>query len=147
MIDYLKIALAILIAMAVGGGLGYFYAPDKIKIEEKIVEKIVVKKEEYKKDQKKYDPTTGKIIEETTETGTKETNTNSTKTDKTEERVKSTKYYALKAGAVFQITHADKPSYRVGGEIRLPIFNSWLGAEGDLKLKDPAVGVYLRMEF
>lgn len=146
MSDLFKVFLSILVALSIGLGLGYYMAPDKVVIQEKIVEKEVTKKEEYKKKTKKYDPDTGKIIEDTEETGTKESNSNSTKTDKTEEKSIDKKYYAIKAGVVVPVTKLDNPTYRVGGELRLPLFNSWVGSEVDIKM-NPNVGLYLRMEF
>lgn len=145
--DYLRLLLAGLILLALGLGIGYYFAPDKIKTVEKIVtvEKKVV--EEHTKTTKEYDPTTGKITKETDETGSKVTDSESTKTDKETEKTKDQKHYAVKVGVAKTLTNADSLVYRVGGELRLPFFNTWIGAEGDLKLKDPMLGIYGRMEF
>lgn len=133
-----------ILAMTIGVGLGYRYAPDKIKIQEKIVEKEVVKKEEYSKKTKKYDKD-GKVVEESEEKGTKQTDVNTKKTDKTTEKQKTQKNYAIKAGIAKSLTNSDNPTYRVGAEVRLPVFNSWLG--GEIDTDDVKAGVYLRMEF
>ena len=55
--------------------------------------------------------------------------------------------YAVKVGAVKSISNLDSLTYRVGGELRLPIFSSWAGVEGDIDINDPKVGIYLRLEF
>lgn len=142
--NYLKLLAAGIILLAVGGGLGYYYAPDKIKIQEKIVEKIVIEKDE--KVVKKYDPITGKLIEETKETKEKETNTS--QKNKSTEKEKTQKHYAIKGGAAINPRDlSGKLIPRVGGEMRLPIFSSWVGVEADINIDRPLVGAYLRLEF
>ena len=141
--NYVKIAFALIIALAVGGGLGYYFAPDKIKIEEKIVEKIVKEKDE--KTTKKYDPITGKLIEETKET--KEKETNKTEKDKTTEKEKTQKHYAVKGGVALNPRDPNGHTPRVGGEMRLPFCNSWVGVEADNNINRPLIGGYLRVEF
>ena len=146
--NYLKLSLIGLGIFAIGLAIGYSQMPDKIKTVEKIVEKETTKKEEYKKTQKRYDPKTGKVIEETQETGTKETNSNETKTDKTTEKSKSRKLYAVKVGAAINPRDLTaKAIPRVAGEIALPFFNTWVGIESDLNISRPLLGVYGRMEF
>jgi hypothetical protein len=142
-----KYALIVVAVGALGYGAGYFYAPDKIKVKEKIVYKTKRVKEENRKETKKYDPVTGNLIEETVETGTKETNTDTIKRDKKKETIKSKKMWALKAGGYTPVTDPGKIRPRVGGEFRLPVFSSWVGVEADIDIKDPTAGVYLRLEF
>lgn len=141
--NIIKILGIVLIALAVGGGLGYYYAPDKIKIKEKIVEKIVTEKDE--KITKKYDPNSGKLVEEIKETKEKETNTS--KNSKSTEKEKTKKHYAVKAGAAIDPRNDAKLTPRVGAEMRLPFFNSWVGAEVDININRPLIGGYLRVEF
>lgn len=145
--NYLRLGLLGLLLLVLSYGAGYFFAPDKVKTVEKIVE--VEKKviEQHTKVVKEYDPSTGKLTKETDETGTKETNTETTKTDKETEKTKTSKTYAIKAGIAKVVSNTSKPFPRVGGEVRLPFFNSWLGAEGDITLSQPTVGAYLRLEF
>lgn len=142
--NYLKLVLAGLIIFALGSGLGFYFSPDKIKIQEKIVEKTVTEKDE--KTTKKYDPNTGKLIEEIKEIKEKETNTS--KKDKSTEKEKTKKHYAIKGGvAVNPRDLQGKLIPRVGGELRLPFFNSWVGAEIDVNVDKPLLGVYGRIEF
>ena len=141
--NFLKLTLGGIILLVVGGGLGYYYAPDKIKVEERIVEKVIIQKDT--KDTKKYDPITGKLIEETHEVKDKQTNVDTK--EKVTEKTKTQKTYAVKVGVFKVVNNSDSPKPRVGVEIRLPFFNTWLGAEGDISSKDPTVGVYGRMEF
>ena len=145
--NYFKLALAGIIILAIGTGIGYFMAPDKIKIEEKIVEKIKTIVEENKKVTEKFDPATGKVVERIQETGTKQTNVNTTKNEKTTEKEKTRKMWAVKAGVAKQLNSTDGYIPRLGGEVRLPFFNSWLGVEADLVLDRPTLGGYLRVEF
>lgn len=143
-----KLTLAGLLVLTIGTGLGYYLMPTKTKTVEKVVEKEVTKKEEYKKTKKRYDPKTGKVIEETQETGTKETNSNETKTSKTVEKSKDQKHYALKGGAAVNPRDlSGKLVPRVGGEVRLPFFDTFIGIEGDINIKNPLLGVYTRVEF
>lgn len=142
--NYLRLILGGLILLALGIGLGYYFSPSKIKIQEKVVEKIVTEKDE--KITKKYDPKTGKLTEEVKETKEKETNTS--KTSKTTEKSRDQKHYAVKAGAVFNPKDLNaKLTPRVGLEIRLPFFSSWAGVEGDISVSKPNLAVYGRVEF
>lgn len=145
--NLLKAILAVVAALALGYGFGFYAAPEKVRVEERIVEKEKVVKEEKKKITEKFDKDTGKVIEKVEETETKDTSTNTTKTDKVEEKSKDKKMYAVKAGVVVPVTKLDQPSYRVGAEMRLPILNSWLGLEGDIKTSAPTIAAYLRVEF
>lgn len=130
--------------LIVGIGIGYTQLPTKIKIEEKIVEKIVHERDE--KTTKEYDPITGKVIKETIETKDKETS--STKTDKTVEKEQAKKVWAVKGGiSVDPRDLSGRLIPRVGAEMRIPLFGLWLGAEGDVSLSRPSVGLYGRMEF
>lgn len=145
--NYLKLLLAGLILLAIGGGLGYHYAPEKVKEVEKIVEKEKIVKEEYKKKTKKYDKD-GKLIEESEESGNKESKTNEQKKEKEIEKIKDKKMYAVKGGAVINPRDlSGKVIPRVGVEMRLPLFNSWVGAEADINVDRPLIGGYLRLEF
>jgi len=148
---YIIALLLIVVAYAVG----YYYSPDKVKIQykEKIVYKTKTMKEENKKITEKYDSKTGKIIEKTTETGTKETaiNTIQQNKDKTITKEKTQKNYALKLGERFSISYKDlkiKPDTTViGGEIRIPkiaFTPSWIGVDID---SNADAGLYLRWEF
>lgn len=142
--DNLKYILLGILLLVGAYGAGYYFAPDKIKTVEKIVEKIVKEKDE--KVTKEYDPNTGKLTKETHET--KEKDTNSNETDKTTEKSKIQKTYALKGGVSVNPRDLNaKPVPRLGAEVRLPIFNSWLGVEGDVNIDRPLVGGYLRVEF
>lgn len=142
--NILKLIGVALVALAIGGILGYYQAPDKIKIQEKIVEKTVHEKDT--RVTKEFDPVTGKITKEVDETKDKQTNTESK--DKTTEKSKDSKHYALKGGVVVNPrSPADKPFARIGGEVKLPILPLWIGAEGDVNISRPLVGAYLRMEF
>lgn len=144
--NILKIIAAVILALALGYGLGYFYSPSKIREVEKIVEKEKVVKEEKKKVTEKFDKSTGKLIERIEETGNKETNVNTKKKEKELEKQKDQKMWAAKAGvAVNPFDNSLTP--RVGGEVRLPIFNSWAGLEADINIDRPLLGVYLRLEF
>lgn len=147
MTNTFRTILIALAALTIGSGIGYFYAPDKVKIEERIVERTKIVKEENTKSTYKYDPITGKLIEHTEETGAKESSTDVTKTDKVTAKEKTQKQYAVKLGGSKSVTKADKPVGRVGAEVRLPFFNSWLGAEADLDVGNPKLGAYLRLEF
>lgn len=127
-----------LLLLVLGGGLGYYYAPQKIKTVDKIVEKEVVKIVH-----EKFDPNTGKVIERTTTDETRNTTENKTKV----ETLKPQKHYALKGGVAVDPRDNMKLIPRVGTEVRLPFFSSWLGVEGDVNLTHPVLGTYLRMEF
>lgn len=133
-----KLLAAILIALVIGGGLGYYYAPEKIKTVDKIVEKEVIKTVH-----DVYDPTTGKVVSHTETTDTKDTTSKSTK----EEILKTKKQYAIKGGVAVDPRDNLKLIPRVGAEVRLPFFDSWAGLEGDINLAHPVLGAYLRLEF
>lgn len=145
----------LLVVAAVAAGAGYYFAPDKIKIEERVVEKVVeVEKEVNLKEKEvieKYDPVTGKLIERIVRDKEKNSKKKEEKTETEKEKIiektKEQKHYAVKAGIVQALNKAEKPTYRVGAELRLPIFNSWIGGEVDIDLDKPKAGAYLRMEF
>jgi len=142
--NILKMLAISIVAIAIGGVLGYTFAPDKVVIQEKIIEKTIVQKDE--KTTKKYDKDTGKLIEETKETKQKETNV--TKTDKSTEKTKSQKMYSVKAGVgINPRSLSDKPFYRVGSDVKIPVFPVYVGAEVDLSIDKPLTSLYLRMEF
>lgn len=142
-----RLILIGILLLVVGLGLGYYLAPDKVRVETKIVEKVKVVKEQDTKTTDKFDPNTGKVIEHTVEVGIKDTTINTDSKDKITEKTKTQKNYAIKVGVSKVLTSTDSPTPRVGAEVRLPFFNSWLGAEGDLKLSKPEAGAYLRIEF
>lgn len=135
-----------IVTLAIGYGLGYFYAPEKVREVEKIVEKEKIVKEEYKKRTKKFDKD-GKVVEETEETGTKESKTNTEKKTTEVEKVKEKKMWSAKGGIALSVKDPNKIIPRVGFETRLPIFNSSLGLEQDINLNNPLTGIYLRVEF
>lgn len=136
-----------IIALVIGIGLGYFYGPEKTREVEKIVEKEKIVKEEYKKKTKKFDKD-GKVIEESEETGNKESRTNEQKKERETEKSKDKKLWAVKGGVVVNPRALDdKPFPRIGGEMRLPIFSSWVGVEGDINISRPLLGGYIRLEF
>jgi len=151
----LKNILILLVVAALGIGAGYYFAPDKIKIQEKVVEKVVeVEKEVNLKEKEvieKYDPVTGKlvsrIIRDKEKNSKKSEEKKETEKEKIVEKIKEQKHYAVKFGVASALNKAEKPVYRVGGELRLPFFNSWLGAETDIELDKPKLGIYGRMEF
>lgn len=146
--EKLKIFLALVVAITIGYGLGYFYSPSKIKEVEKVVEKEKKTTEENKKVTEKFDPNTGKLTERIEETEKKETETNTKKSDKETEKQQNKKMWAAKAGGVVNprdLEHSIVP--RVGAEVRLPIFDSWIGAEADISVNRPLLGLYLRVEF
>ncbi len=146
--EKLKILIALVVAIAIGYGLGYFYSPSKIKEVEKVVEKEKKTTEENKKVTEKFDPNTGKLTERIEETEKKETETNTKKSDKETEKQQNKKMWAAKAGGVVNprdLEHSIVP--RVGAEVRLPIFDSWIGAEADISVNRPLLGLYLRVEF
>lgn len=136
--NLIKLLAVGIVALAIGGIVGYNQAPERIKTVDKIVEKEVVKIVH-----EKFDPTTGKIIERTTTDETK----NNTSTSTKEQTLKAQKHYALKGGAVINPRDPGKPVYRVGVETKLPVLPLWLGAEGDISISAPNAGLYLRMEF
>lgn len=136
--NFFGLILAGLALLTLGGGVGYFMAPEKIKTVDKIVEKEVVKIVH-----EVYDPTTGKIIERTTTDETKNTTETNTKT----QTLKPKKMYSLKLGAFKVATDTSMVKPRVGVEVRLPFFDTWLGAEGDISLDKPTIGLYGRFEF
>ena len=145
--DKLKLVGYFVLAAVIGAGLGYYYAPDKVRIQEKIVEKTKIIKQEDKKITEKFDPSTGKIVERIEETKNKETSVNQTDKEKTKETLKTKKSYALKGGVAVPLDDFNKQIPRVGAEIRLPFFNSWAGLEADVDMKSPKLGAYLRLEF
>lgn len=145
--DKAKLALYALIILGVGYGFGYYLAPDKVRVEERIVEKEKIIKEENKKVTEKFDPSTGKVVERIEETGKKETNVNTNKKEKIEEKIKDKKLWAAKGGVATNLRDPGKLVPRVGAEVRLPIFNSWVGVEADIDVNRPLVGGYLRVEF
>ena len=121
-------------ALGIGGAVGYFYAPDKIKTVEKIVEKTI--KEKDTKNTKRYDPITGKLIEEIAETKDKETNIEST--SKTTEKSKSQKQWAVKGGVALNPKDlSGKLVPRIGFETALPIFQASAGIEADINIDNP----------
>lgn len=145
--DFLKLLATAIVVFAIGAGLGYYYAPDKIKVQEKIVEKEVVKKEEYKKKTKKYDKD-GKLVEESEETGNKQTNSNTSKNESSSEKEKTRKMWALKGGIAFNPRDMSANLIpRIGAEVRLPIFDSWFGVEADFNINRPLIGTYVKVEF
>ena len=142
--NILRLTLSVIVALAVGGGLGYYYAPDKIKTVEKVVEKTI--KEKDTKNTKRYDPITGKLIEEVAETKDKETNIETN--EKTVEKTKSQKQWAIKGGvAINPRDLTSKLIPRIGFESALPIFQISAGVEVDINTNQPLVGLYLRMPF
>lgn len=145
--DIFKKILIALGLLAGAYGAGYYFAPDKVKTVEKIVE---IEKEVITKEREvieKYDPITGKLIERIVRDKDKKSKKSEEKNEKTVEKEKTKKHYAVKVGVVQAITKAEKPTYRVGGEVRLPVFNSWAGLEADIDTSKPKLGAYLRMEF
>lgn len=142
-----RLVLVGLLLLAIGLGIGYYLSPDKVREVEKVVEKIKVVKEKDETITKKYDPNTGKLIEEKKETKEKETNTESSKKEKEVEKTKEQKHYAVKGGAAIDPRDSGKVIPRAGVELRLPFFNSWIGAEIDVNIDKPLTGIYLRMEF
>lgn len=145
--EMLKNVSILIVVAVVAGGAGYYYAPSKVKIEEKIIEKEKEVNLKEKEVIEKYDPVTGKLVSRIIRDKEKNTKNKEDKSEKIIEKSKDQKHYALKFGLAQAFTKADKPVYRVGGEIRLPFFNSWLGAETDIELDKPKLGIYGRMEF
>lgn len=144
---YLVMAGALLVVYGVGLGMGYYMAPSKVKESNKTDSTDTKETEKTEKVTEKFDPVTGKVIEKTTETGTKKTNTKEKSTEKTVEKTKDSKLWAVKLGVAKTLTNAEKPFPRLGAEVRIPFFNSWVGAEADIKLNNPTAGAYLRLEF
>ena len=136
--NILKLIGAGLLLLTVGGGIGYYYAPEKIITKDKIVEKEVIKIV-----REKFDPNTGKVIEREVIDETK----NSTETKTKTETLKPKKHYAIKGGVAADPKDNMKLIPRVGAEVRLPFFDTWLGVEGDINLAHPIIGLYGRMEF
>lgn len=143
--NYLKLILAGIVILTIGTGIGYWLAPEKVREVEKIVEKEKVVKEEYKKRTKKFDKD-GKLKEETEETGTKESKTNTEKKTTEKETIKEKKIWAAKSGVAIN-PRDNSLTPRIGGEVRLPLFNSWIGVEADINVDRPLIGGYLRLEF
>lgn len=145
--DKLKLAIAAIVIMAIGVGVGRFTAPDSVKTGNKQTSDQSKTVEEGTKTTKKFDPETGKVIEETTEKGTKTTTENSKTSEKTKETIRNKKMWAVKGGVAVDPRDSMKLIPRVGGEIRLPLFDSWAGVEADVNLAHPILGAYLRLEF
>lgn len=145
----LKNVAAGLVIASIGIAVGYYLSPTKVRIEEKIVEKEKVVKEENRKVTEKFNPESGRLTERVTETGTKVTTSNKRSEDTKREEVREKKNWAVKAGAAGNPLAIDEMNLipRVGGEARLPFFDTWAGLEADLVIKEPRVGLYLRMEF
>ncbi len=145
--NYLKLVLAGLIIFALGSGLGYYEAPTKTITETKKDVSQDTNVNNTVTTQKTFDPSTGKQTSETTiivhDTDTKK----ETDTDKTKITEKEQKHYAVKVGGVVNPRDPTTQTARVGGEMRLPFFNSWAGVESDLSISKPLVGAYLRLEF
>lgn len=145
--NYLKLALAGLIIFALGSGLGYYEAPTKTITETKKDVSQDNKTNDTTSTQKTFDPNTGKQTSETIivthDTDTKK----EVNTDKTKITEKEQKHYAVKVGGVINPRDPTTQTARVGGEVRLPFFNSWAGVESDLSVSKPLIGAYLRLEF
>jgi len=139
-----KLILSIIVALSIGYALGFYFAPDKVKTVEKVVEKTIREKDT--KNTKRYDPITGKLIEEVAETKDKETNIESS--SKTVEKTKSQKQFAVKGGVALNPRDlSGKLIPRIGFETRLPFMDSSLGIEGDINLDRPLLGAYIRIGF
>jgi cytoskeletal protein RodZ len=145
--NYLKLTLAGLLLLTLGMGLGYYEAPTKTITETKKDVSQDTNVNNTVTTQKTFDPNTGKQTSETTivvhDTDTKK----DTNTDKTKITEKEQKHYAVKVGGVVNPRDPTTQTARVGGEVRLPFFNSWAGVESDLSISKPLVGAYLRLEF
>ena len=142
-----KLTMAGIVILAIGAGLGYYLAPDKVV---KVVDtdnKKTVDNNTTTTVTKKYDPNTGKVTEETNTTKNDSSVTTEKIVDKSTTKEKTQKTYALKVGAVKTLNDTSKPFARVGGEVRLPFFNTWLGADTDINLNHPAASLYGRIEF
>lgn len=144
--NYLKLILGGLVIFVIGAGLGYYEAPTKTTTETKVDKSQDQSTQDDVTTTKKYDPTTGKVVEDTKMVSHKVDTKKETDTDKTKITEKTQTHYSIKVGVAKAVTNADPILYRIGGEIRLPFFNSWLGVETDLNLH-PVVGAYGRIEF
>lgn len=145
--DKLKLALLGLLLLALGVGIGRYTAPDSTKTDNKQTSDQSKTVEEGTKTTKKFDPETGKVIEETTEKGTKTTTENSKTSEKSKETIRNKKQWAVKGGVAADPRDSMKLTPRVGAQMRLPIFDSWVGVEADINLAHPLVGVYGILEF
>lgn len=144
---YLSLIAAGLVVFVVGLGMGYYFAPSKTTTIVDTDNKKTVDQNTTTTVDKKIDPTTGKVIE-VIETTKKDNSTSTEKqVDKTKITEKSQKHYAIKAGPTINLKDPTKITPRIGGEVALPFFSSWLGVEGDIDPTAPKVGAYLRLEF
>lgn len=142
--NILKLTLGGIILLALGLALGYWYAPDKVKTVEKVVEKTITEKDT--KTTKEYDPTTGKLTKEVHETKDKLTNIESN--EKTVEKSKTQKQFALKGGVAINPRNlSGKLIPRFGLETRIPLWDLSLGVEADININQPLIGTYLRLGF
>jgi len=141
-----KQILAALLILALGLGLGYYFAPNIVKITNKTDTKKDVNTENDQTITKKFDPQTGKVIEEKIETIQKKDTSTETIKEKTVDKEKTSPQWALKVGAVKDMTNLSKPYPRVGAERRL-LGPFWLGGEADITPTAPSGGLYLRLEF
>lgn len=132
-----------LVIFTIGVGLGFYYAPDVVKEISHSDKKTDEDSETTETE--KYDPNTGKIIEKSKTT--KKSKTTEKSKDSSKEAIKTRKNYAVKGGVAFDPRDNAKMIPRVGVEMRLPIFDSWIGVEGDINLAHPIVGAYGRLEF
>lgn len=137
------VALAIL---ALGLGLGYYFAPNIVKVTNKVDEKKDVNTEDNQTITKKFDPKTGKVIEEKIETSKKKDTTTETIKEKTVDKEKVSPQWAIKVGAIKDLTNLSKPYPRIGAERRL-LGPFWIGGEIDITQTAPSGGLYLRLEF
>lgn len=135
------------ICLAVGWGLGYFESPDKVRIQTQVITKDKIITKEHTKVITLFDPNTGRVIKKVEETDTKNEDDHSTEKDKTKVVEKSKSHYAVKVGITKDIFQAAKPYPRVGVETRVPIFDTFIGAEGDISTSNPNVGIYIREGF
>jgi hypothetical protein len=136
--NYARLALIGIALFVLGTGLGYYEAPTKTETKTDNSKETDTKTTETKK----YDPNTGKVIEDTKIK--EKDDKKETKTDKITE--KAQKHYAVKLGEVLKVRSPTQRTLRAGGELALPFFNSWLGGECDVNT-DPTCGLYLRLEF
>lgn len=130
-----------------GLGMGYYFAPSKTITTVNTDNKKTVDQNTTTTVDKKIDPKTGKVVEVIQTTKKDNSTTTEKQVDKTKITEKSQKHWAVKAGPTVNLKDPTKMSPRVGGEMALPFFNSWLGVEGDIDTTSPKVGAYLRMEF
>jgi hypothetical protein len=140
--NYTRLVLIGILLLVAGMGLGYYFSPTKTITENKVDDKKET--DTTTTETKKYDPNTGKVIEDT------KTVENDTKkehdTDKTKITEREQKHYAVKLGEAINVRNPTTKTLRAGGEVALPFFSSWLGAECDVNT-NPTCGAYLRLEF